>query len=144
MAVRRDGKARCCHTGHMAECIHGMESGTCDLCGTGTREARAIEGTMAGKSFALVFIPSLRADTYLHLNRQGDHWKLRWYKSPNRDAIVLAQTAPSSTTTPFELTAEMIADEIAYPHSLAPGGVSVKDFRYWYNEIAKANSAHPL
>jgi hypothetical protein len=34
--------------------------------------------------------------------------------------------------------------EIAYPYSTSPEGVSVTNFRYWYDEIAKLNAAHNI
>jgi len=34
--------------------------------------------------------------------------------------------------------------EIAYPYSTRPGGVSIRDSRYWFDEIAKANANNDL
>ena len=126
----------------MTECIHGLVEDQCGVCGGGVRRAGGHMGTMVGKSFALVFVPSLRADTFLHLNREGDHWKFRWYSSPRRPATELAQSGRASTRLVLDLRDIEFVHEIAYPYSSRPEGVSVTDFRYWYDEIAKVNAAH--
>jgi hypothetical protein len=99
---------------------------------------------MAGKSFALVYAPTLRRDTFLHLNREGDHWKLRWYSSPNRPATELAQSGRASTRLALDLRDVDFEHEIAYPYSTSPGGVSVTDFRFWFDEIARINAAYDI
>lgn len=96
---------------------------------------------MVGKSFALVFVPTLRNDTFLHLSRQGDHWKFRWYSSPSRPAIELAQSGKSSKRLVLDIRDVKFVHEIDYPYSTTPEGVSVTNFRYWYDEIAKMNAA---
>ena len=128
----------------MPECIHGLEENQCGVCGTSARSAKRLEGTMAGKTFALVFAPALREDTFLHLNREGDHWKLRWYRSPNQPAVELAQSGKSSTRLLLELSDVEFVHELSYPYSTSPGGVSVTDSRYWFDEIAKVNAAHDV
>jgi hypothetical protein len=128
----------------MADCIHGLEEDQCGSCGTRALSADRRKGTMAGKTFALVFAPALRGDTFLHLNREGDHWKFRWYSSPSRPATELAQSGKASTRLQLDLAGVELVHEIAYPHSSSPDGVSVKDFRYWYDEIAKLNAAHDI
>jgi hypothetical protein len=95
---------------------------------------------MAGKSFALVFAPSLRVDTFLHLNREGDHWKFRLYSSPSQPATELAQSGKATTRLVLELRDVEFVHEIAYPYSISPGGVPITNTRYWFDEIAKANA----
>ena len=124
----------------MTECIHGLEEDFCGVCGRSAQGSSVQTGTMAGKSFALVYAPSLRDDTFLHLNREGDHWKFRWYSSPHREAIVEAQSGKSFTRRVLELNSVELVHEISYPYTTSPGGVSVTDYRYWFNEIAKANT----
>lgn len=128
----------------MTECIHGLEENQCGACGTTARSAGSHEGTMAGKSFALVYAPSLRGDTFLHLNREGDHWKFRWYSTPNRPATELAQSGRASTRLVLDLRDVDFVHEIAYPYSTNPGGVSVTDFRFWFDEIARVNAAYGI
>ncbi|MCD2441868.1 hypothetical protein LQ757_06205 [Agromyces sp. SYSU K20354] len=128
----------------MTECIHGLEETQCGVCGTRAPGAGGLEGTMAGKSFALVYAPSLRGDTFLHLNREGDHWKFRWYSSPNRPATELAQSGRASTRLVLDLRGVDFVHEIAYPYSTCPGGVSVTDFRFWFDEIARINAAYGI
>jgi hypothetical protein len=99
---------------------------------------------MAGKSFALVLAPTLRPDTFLHLNREGDHWKLRWYRSPNQPAIELAQSGKASTRLDLDLRDVEFVHELSYPYSTSPGGVSVLDSRYWFDEISKANAIYDV
>lgn len=128
----------------MDECIHGLESDRCDSCNAQTSRGHGPTAEWAGKSFALVFAPSLRDDTFLHLNREGDHWKLRWYSSPNRRAIELAQSGKSSTHLILDLNELHLEHEISYPYSSSPGGVSIKDSRYWFDEISKVNGEHGI
>lgn len=97
-ATRRvsDGRAHSGRMGIMADCIHGLEEDQRGTCGTRALSADRREGTMAGKTFALVFAPALRGDTFLHFNREGDHWKFRWYSSPGRLPTELAQSGKAS------------------------------------------------
>jgi hypothetical protein len=99
---------------------------------------------MSGKSFALVFAPGLVHDTFLHLNREGDHWKFRIYRSPNRPAVELAQSGQASTRIHLKLSEIDIQHEVAYPYSTSPGGVSITDVRYWFNEVEKTNAAYGI
>ena len=99
---------------------------------------------MAGKTFALIYAPSLRPDTFLHLNREGDHWKIRRYRSPSKPAEELAQSGRASTRQVLDLASLEILYEIAYPYSTSSGGVSVTDSRYWFDEIAKVNARHGI
>jgi hypothetical protein len=99
---------------------------------------------MAGKSFALVFAPSLRNDTFLHLNGEGDHWKFRWYSSPSSRAVELAQSGKATTRLAVEFSDIAIVHEIPYPYSTSPDGVSVERSDYWFDEIAKTNVAHDI
>jgi len=99
---------------------------------------------MAGKSFALVFAPRVRPGTFIHLNLEGDHWKLRWYPSPTRPAVELAQSGRASTRLLLDLDDVEFVHEIPYPYSTSAGGVSVKNVGYWFDEIAKANRAHDV
>ncbi len=124
----------------MAECIHGLDEERCDSCGRTAKGGSAPGGTMAGKSFALIFAPRIRDDTFLHLNREGDHWKIRWYPSPTRKAVELAQSGKSSTRIDIDLSDIRIEDEISYPYSTSPGGVTIQNSQYWFDEIAKANA----
>ncbi len=128
----------------MDECIHGLDPDRCDSCRTQSSHGHGPNDDWTGKSFALVFAPSLRDDTFLHLNREGDHWKLRWYPSPDRPAVELAQSGKASTRVPLELDDLQRPVEIPYPYSTRPGGVSIKDSRYWFDEIAKANAEHGI
>jgi hypothetical protein len=128
----------------MTECIHGLEENQCGVCGTSARRSTGPDGTMVGKSFALVFAPTFRDDTFLHLNREGDHWKFRSYSSPSRPATELAQSGKASTLLVLDLRDVEFLHEIAYPYSTSPEGVSVTNFRYWYDEIAKLNAAHNI
>jgi hypothetical protein len=126
----------------MPECIHGFEEDQCGECAATKRRAAGAEGTMAGKTFALVYAPSLRKDTFLHLNREGDHWKFRWYSSPSRPATELAQSAKASTKLLVELRDVAFEHEISYPYSTDHGGVSITDHQYWFDQIAKVNAEY--
>ena len=99
---------------------------------------------MAGKSFALIYAPEIREDTFLHLNREGDHWKIRWYSSPSKPAVELAQSGRATTRQVMDLSSVAIVHEIAYPYSSSPGGVSVTKSDYWFDEIAKVNAQHGI
>lgn len=126
------------------ECIHGLESSRCETCKATTSRGSNPGSEWSGKSFALVYVPSLRRDTLLHLNREGDHWKLRWYNSPSQPAVELAQSGRSSRGLVLDLQAVLRPPQIAYPHSSGAGGVSIKDSRYWFDEIAKMNKEHGI
>ena len=128
----------------MEECIHGLDAARCDSCHSQHSRGHSPNEAWAGKSFALVFAPSMREDTFLHLNREGDHWKLRWYSSPNRPAVELAQSGKSSTRLLIELDDLQRPIEIPYPYSTSPGGVSIRDARYWFDEIARMNAEHGI
>jgi hypothetical protein len=97
---------------------------------------------MAGKSFALIYAPNLRPDTFLHLNREGEHWKFRWYSSPTKPAVELAQSGRASTRQLVDLASVEILHEVGYPYSTSPGGVSVTNSRYWFDEVTKLNVRH--
>jgi hypothetical protein len=97
---------------------------------------------MAGKSFALVFAPRLREDTFIHLNREGNHWKFRWYRSPLTRPVELAQSGKATTRVILVFEQIEFVHEISYPYSTSAGGVSVEDSRYWFDEIAKVNAKH--
>ena len=99
---------------------------------------------MAGKTFALVFAPSLRGDTFVHLNREGDHWKFRWYSSPDARPTEFAQSGAASIRMASDIRDLQFVHEISSPYSTSPGGVSVLDATYWFNEIAKANDAYGI
>ena len=128
----------------MAECIHGFEEESCGDCAARTTAGRESTGTMAGKSFALVFVPGLMKLTFLHLNREGDHWKFRWYASSSRSAIAVAQSGQATTRFHVNLSDLEFMHEIAYPYSTSVGGVSVTDSRYWFDEIAKQNAKYEI
>ena len=121
-----------------------MNESDCDLCAAAVRHAESRGGSRSGHSFALIYAPSLHQETFLHLNRQGESWKIRHYHSPHRPAAVVAQAGEKSTRLVIDLARLVIEHEISYPHSLAPTGVSVEDHRYWYDEIAKANARHRI
>lgn len=129
---------------NMAECIHGFEEETCGDCAARTAAGRASTGTMAGKSFALVFVPGLNEFTFLHLNREGDHWKFRWYESATRPATEVAQSGLATTRFHINLSDLQFIHEIAYPYSTSEGGVSVIDSRHWFNEIARQNAKYEI
>jgi hypothetical protein len=123
--------------GAMTLCMHELKPDQCDICGNPTPSGRFSTGaSMAGKTFELVHIPKLRADTYLHLNREGRTWALRWYRSPNEPAIELGRSSRGDT----DPALIGICHSISYPYSLASDGVRVTDSRYWFDEIAKVNS----
>ncbi|MHB9004014.1 MAG: GmrSD restriction endonuclease domain-containing protein, partial [Coriobacteriia bacterium] len=75
-----------------------------------------LSSSRSGKSFALVFAPSVRSDTFLHLNREGERWKLREFPGPNEPAIEVAQSGRSSRLQ-VVLDPEAIKILIPYPHS---------------------------
>lgn len=124
----------------MAECRHGMDEASCATCTSPSRSAGAPTGSRAGQSFALIYAPSLNRETFLHLNRQGDSWKIRHYPSPHGAPRELAQAGAKSTRMVLDLDELEIVHEVAYPYSTSPSGVSVEDHRYWFDEIAKTNS----
>jgi hypothetical protein len=124
----------------MTECIHGLDAKDCGTCNCASNRRDGSDGTMAGKSFALVFAPGLCADSFIHLNREGDHCKFRRYSSPNRPPTELAQSGKSSRLS-IDIKDVRIVHEISYPYSTSLGGVSVADSRYWFGEIEKANDA---
>lgn len=128
----------------MTECIHGLEENQCGGCGASSLRPAGMSGSMVGKSFALVFAPSLRDDTFLHLNREGDHWKFRWYSSPSQPATELAQSGKATTRLRLELSEVEFVHEIAYPYSTSPGGVSIRNSAFWFDEIAKTNASHNI
>lgn len=131
----------------MAECIHGLEEVLCGACGDQRERASSrmgLGGTMAGKSFALIYAPSIRHDTFLHLNREGVHWKIRWYRSPNEKPFEIAQSGLASTRRVYNLRNVPFVYEVAYPYSTSPGGVSVEKAQYWFDEIAKINAKHEV
>ena len=125
----------------MTECLHGFDDGQCATCAGDGRRSGPSSASSTGRTFALVFAPSLRGDTFLHLNRQGDQWKFRWYPAPDAPPVELAQSAPSSGGDPA-LSSIPIQQEIAHPHSSAPEGVGVMDSRYWFDVIERTNREH--
>jgi hypothetical protein len=126
----------------MSECRHGFDEGECDLCITAARPASERAGSREGQTFTLIYAPSLREDTFLHLNQQGDSWKIRHYGSPHRAAEEVAQSSEKRTRRMVDLTTLEIVHQIPYPYSNTPSGVTVEDPRYWFDEIAKANAKH--
>jgi hypothetical protein len=109
----------------------------CGGCDEPTTPHRASgTGTGSGKRFALIHAPGLRDDTYLHLNREGETWAIRMYSSPSSPAVELGRSSRPGV----DLAALELADEITYPYSTSPGGVSVEDSRYWFDEIARRNA----
>lgn len=131
----------------MPDCIHGLEEELCGACGdmrARSNSAMGLGGTMAGKSFALIYAPSIRHDTFLHLNREGFHWKIRWYQSATDKPFEIAQSGIASTRRVYNLNSIPFEHEIAYPYSTSPGGVTIKDSQYWFDEIAKANATHGI
>ena len=128
----------------MTECRHGFQQDECGDCsGSAAQSIRAGGGgTTSGNSFALIYAPLLRSDTFLHLNRQADRWKIREYRSPHGSAVVLAQSAPSAASPITELASVRWLHEIAYPHSRTPEGVTVEDARYWFDAIERVNAQY--
>ena len=127
----------------MTECIHGLEPERCDACATRSSGGRGSGGTMAGQTFALVYAPSLRSGTFIHLNRQGEHWKFRSYPSRNRNPIEIAQAGTGSKIPHLVLADVEIIQEVAYPHSSA-GGHPVGDSLFWFEEIEKLNASYSI
>ena len=122
--------------GAVTVCIHEFEPGLCDVCERPSTGGRASSGaSMAGKTFELVHVPAVRDDTYLHLNREGESWALRWYPSPSDAAVELGRSSRGD----FDPAFSGVRDSISYPYSTSPGGVTVKDSRYWFREVAQAN-----
>lgn len=114
----------------MNECIHGLEEDLCGACADGRERSNSrmgLGGTMAGKSFALIYAPSIRHDTFLHLNREGFHWKIRWYPSPSKKPFEIAQSGLASTRRVYDLNNVPFVNEISYPYSTQPGGVSIEN-----------------
>ena len=128
----------------MNECIHGFELGQCDLCNASRPGVSRISEWGEIQTFSLVYIPSHWPDTFVHLNVQGDHWKLRHYASPHRPAIELAQSGEASTRVVLDLAELVREHEESYPHSRTPTGVAVTDSRYWFDEIQKVNAKHGI
>ena len=58
--------------------------------------------------------------------------------------MVFAQSGKATTKLQLDLGAHKFADEIAYPHSNTPSGVSVLNSQYWFDEIAKANDSRGI
>lgn len=126
----------------MTDCIHGFPENQCATCSAADATTRGGAASGSGKMFALVYAPAFRDVTFLHLNREGDHWKMRWYPSPSQPPVELAQSAPSSSGPTRDLSTVELRHEIAYPRSTAPGGVTVRDSRYWFDTIARVNNQH--
>ena len=128
----------------MTECMHDFPENECGDCsGSATRSSRpASTGASTGNSFALIYAPLFRKDTFLHLNRQADRWKIRSFPSPHAPAEVLARSAPSSVSLVEDLASVGWLHEIAYPHSRTPEGVTVEDSRYWFDAIERANAQY--
>lgn len=127
----------------MAECIHGLEEELCGACNDKRDRANpgsSRGGMMAGKSFALIYAPSIRHDTFLHLNREGIHWKIRYYPSASDKPVEIAQSGLLSTRRVYDLSEVPFVHELSYPYSTGLGGESVENSRYWFDEISKANS----
>lgn len=99
---------------------------------------------MVGHSFALIYAPSIRRDTFVHLNRQGDSWKIRRYLSPSRPAEEIAQAGERRTKLVVDLDSLEIVHHLDYPHSRMPLGVTIEDSRYWFDEIVKANATYGI
>ena len=127
----------------ISECIHGLDEERCETCGTRATSTSDQSGTMAGQTFALVYAPSLRAETFIHLNRQGNHWKFRSYPYRNSPPIELAQAGRGSKLPDLVLAEVAILHEIAYPHSSA-GGHSVEDSLFWFEQIEKLNATYSI
>ncbi|KQO98525.1 hypothetical protein [Leifsonia sp. Leaf264] len=98
---------------------------------------------MAGKEFYLVYIPRIREDTFIHLNVEGDTWKLRGYPTPDGPYEVISQTAKSNTKNVIELSEHPRVKQFPYDHS-SRGGESINNNRYWHDEIARRNREHGL
>jgi hypothetical protein len=129
----------------VTECIHEFPPDLCAVCSGESYSRRAPgTGTMAGKRFALIYAPSVRDDTFLHLNREGEHWKIRWYASPHRAAVELAQSGLASTKREIDFSSVEFVHEVAYPYSTSVGGVPVTDSHYWFGEIARLNTQHGI
>lgn len=128
----------------MSECIHGFEPGQCGTCGENSPGVGRATEWGEVQSFSLVYIPSHWPATFVHLNVQGDHWKLRDYQSPHRRPIELAQSGEASTRLVLDLAKLVRVHELSYPHSRTPTGVGVTDSRYWFDEIQKANHSHAI
>lgn len=129
----------------MTDCIHEFPLDLCAVCSSGSASRRsAVTGTMAGKRFALIYAPSVRDGTFLHLNREGDHWKIRWYASPHKPAVELAQSGVASTRREINLSSVEFVHEVAYPYSTSVGGVPVTNSSYWFGEIARVNAQYGI
>lgn len=129
----------------MSDCIHGLEEGLCGSCSyQRERSTPGREPTRDwdGQTFTLIYAPSIRDDTFLHLNRQGSHWKIRWYKSPNEKPFEVAQSGLASTRQVYDLNEVEFVHEVTYPYSTSIGGESVKNAQYWFDEIARVNDKH--
>lgn len=124
----------------MDDCLHGFEHHECADCLGQVSGSQALsDGTKAGQSFSLVYAPAVREDTFVHLNREGEHWKIRWYPSPNAPAIEMAGSASKGLA---DLDALDLLHEIDYPTSASTDGETIKNSRYWFDAIARANAQH--
>lgn len=125
----------------MTDCIHGFPEEQCATClGENATARGAGNGSMAGQSFALVYAPEVREETFVHLNRQGEHWRMRQDPSPSKPAVEVAGSAPSSLTHEPDLSRLARFHEIPYPTSMAAEGVPETDSRFWFDETARANA----
>lgn len=95
-----------------------------------------------GKTFALIYAPGVREDTFLHLNREGLRWKVRWYSSPHKPPTALAQSGLATTRQVLDLSSVKICQEISYPYSSAPDGVTVENSQYWFDQVLQTNTKH--
>ena len=130
----------------MGECIHGFESEQCATCQSTARRASASNsGTMAGHSFALIYAPDLVPGTFVHLNIQGDSWKIRTYPTVEGPYVVVEQAGPRSKRGALDRLEDLrIEIREPYPHTSTGEGESIEDCRYWHNEIVKLNAKHGL
>jgi hypothetical protein len=128
----------------VTECIHELQQDLCGTCGVNARRVGDSSRLLAGKSFALIVAPGILEGTFLHLNREGERWKIRWYSSPNRPAVEMEGSGFASKHRVEALDDINILQEIAYPHSTSPSGVPVDNFRFWFDEINRMNAKYDI
>lgn len=100
---------------------------------------------MAGHTFALIYAPNLIPGTFVHLNIQGDSWKIRTYPTPEGPYVVVEQAGPKSKRGALDKLGDLrIEIQEPYPHTSTGAGETVENTRYWHNEIVKLNARYDI
>lgn len=119
------------------ECIHGLDPHQCGICTQRTSRGRRPLGlATSGRTFALIHAPDLEPITFVHLNVQGDTWKIREYPGPDVSFIERAGSGVDAGEG-HQLRDIRIAIWEPYPHTSTRAGESIENTRYWHDEIQK-------